>query len=281
MPAKNLKTEDQSPNTVVPAGEEPPVPPRASERDRGTFKRRVRKALDRQGLSQRRLEDRAGRPRAHLSKVFSGRVKLSHSFLAEVCQVLKVEPHELVEGTAFEVLLETAPPTVESEAAAQHHAEADELRRQIASLTAELEAQADQAARTAHALGMELRKAQDEHSELQLEHLSLQARLELTQDRANRAEGAIDAHKGRTNEWLVHARKLEAERDEALRQATGWRTSYLNFAARNQQLQRALKASQAHAAQIQQAQLGENAGVALLGGLLGFSAGAVLNELTK
>ena len=103
------------------------------------------------------------------------------------------------------------------------------------------------------------------------------AELEVEQKRAARVESRLEQETQRAtnkqnqaDQWFRRVGTVEAERDEAWRQAAAWRESSAMFEARSQQLEAALAA-------IQQQGNG-NTGAAFLGGLLGFSAGVALSE---
>ena len=110
----------------------PPATPTISAEHRTALRTRIDQLRDSRGMSLRELERRMGRSSGTLSKVFTGRLRLTHQMLDELCQVLQVEPPLLVEGTGYAHLLVTAPSTpalVELEGA---HAEIDRLRLDLA-----------------------------------------------------------------------------------------------------------------------------------------------------
>jgi len=262
-----MKSSDPS---TEPAGEPiaPPERPAPTRDDRSALERRVKDLARQRETSLAAVERRMGRARGTLSKVFGGRIRLSHSILVEVCTVLEVEPVELVDGTAFRGLLDEAVPTADSAALvaarmevdrlsrdlAARDAQVDEWRREVDRLRRELESKVA----AATAAQAEAEKRGRENSELRDRVTSAQAAL-LEADRAR--SDAVTKANGEMLKMRLEGGRLRGELGAAIAQLQKWTQFGNERAAKVQQLE----------AYIQNK---SSVGPAVLGGLLGFMLGS-------
>jgi transcriptional regulator with XRE-family HTH domain len=249
----------------------PPTPPPPTAEDRGILRDRLKALFKDKKVSGRSVEERVGVGRGTLSKVYSGKMALTHRLLHELSQVLDVPPEALVERTAFAHLLETAPPTPETTEVAQLKEELDHLR---------VEKQATDAA---------LSKAHDDLKAARREFADADEARSAAEQRAAASESELAAARAVRKEMDDQLRALEEKVQTALVQASAeaqehaaavakvnaltqsadqWRTHALEREQRVKQLE----------AYIQQlrAQTSNKGDAAVGGALLGMALGAMI-----
>ena len=77
----------------------------AEERDRETFKERLKTRLDAAGVSQSAMEERIGAPTGSFTRIFGGRKSLTWEILRDTSEQLGIDPSELVDGTGLAALI--------------------------------------------------------------------------------------------------------------------------------------------------------------------------------
>ena len=115
----------------------PPDRWQPSPEDLQSFQAHIRSFLEARSWSQNHLEDGAGLSKGMLSKLFSGKLRLTRKHLMEMAKVLELSEEELVRGTPFEAMLTEPVPTADAEALQAAHARITELEQTVAALRAE------------------------------------------------------------------------------------------------------------------------------------------------
>ena len=258
----------------------PPAPPPVTKADRETLRARLRNLFKERKVSARAVERDIGIATGTLSKIYAGKMALSHRLLHELSGLLKVEPEALVEGTAFEHLLSTAVTTPESEELARLRAEVDGLRvdkRVAEEALAEAHRDLDTARREQAGMAGRIAALEDVASGREDELARANAELERLRVSANGAEHARQVALAQIDQERQLRVAALARVAEFEKNADGWRKHALERGQRATQLEAFVR--QQHA-QIQALQAkaadasGTVAGTAL-GGLLGFALGAL------
>lgn len=211
-----------------------------SDRDRATFKKRLKEALAARAMSGRALEARVGMATGTLSKMYSGRISVTLRHLREIAAVLEIGPEVLVMGTSLAALLTGAPESSESEELLQTKGQIDQLRASLAGS----EAIANDLRREVHELKDTIAALQGKATDA--EERARQAKNDLVQVelRASAAEGeracfqteraAAIEDANRMRRELAAASAAARANEEA---ATSWRTFGLKRAHRVQYLE--------------------------------------------
>lgn len=210
------------------------------DRDLVIFRERIKSTLRERGLTGRGLEEKLKLATGVLSKIYSGRIKLSSRLLGQIAGGLGVDPLQLVADTDLESLLTTAVDEPHHGIALEVAERLGELERLLAARDAQLaqaaldnaelrqelaaaQAQADAATRKAAQLTNQVEGAKQEVQQVQKD-LVLE-RTRLTQ------EAQILR---RTKELLTAAR---AEKEEAVCQVKQWQGYALERDARAKQVE--------------------------------------------
>lgn len=106
----------------------PPSHPEITDADRNELRTRLQALFVERSLSGRQVEDRLNLGGGTLSKVYAGKMQLTHKLLAGLSGLLGASPEDIVRETGFVRLLETPVPTQEGDELARAKAEIDRLR---------------------------------------------------------------------------------------------------------------------------------------------------------
>jgi transcriptional regulator with XRE-family HTH domain len=252
--------------TTEPTSPEPPPSTSTpSRKDLDILKGRVRKRLQELEMSQRALEKTIGLAGGQVTKVFKGERPFKHQSLLDFATTLQVPPEALVEGTAFEALLHTAPETPALAETLRLREELDWHRVALVAREAE-----------ARQLQEELARIGPAHDRLRGERQQLDADLRAARQYAQNLEQALAAERAARalaeqaqRELRANLRSVEATLQKVSAQANEWRECALQQQAHATQLQEAYEQIRTRKA--------SGSGDAIFGGLLGLALGVGLS----
>jgi chromosome segregation ATPase len=251
--------------------------------DREILRTRLRDQLKERGTSARAAERAIGIATGTLSKIYGGKMTLSHRLLHELSALLKIEPEVLIHGTAFEHLLHTAVTTPESEELARLRAETEGLRAEtraaeeaLAAARRDLDTLRHEQAEMAGKIAALEREASGKDAELARMHTELE-RLRAAASTAEHARRAALAQADQERQQRAAALAKVAEFEK---NATAWRTYGLERGQRVTQLEAYIQQQHAQMQTLQSKAADSSGTVAgtALGGLLGFALGALANR---
>ena len=215
------------------SSDSPPGPPDITENDRAKLRENITALCVKHGVSQRQLEDDIDLSNAFLSKLWKGKVRFTLDILLDICERFACEPLDVVSGTVFTYLLDTAPPSAESDAVRQLREERDSARERAAAAESELvplrereeKAQAACAAAEARAAASEAQSADlaAEVRTLSAARDAHRAEAKSARDTAAKAAGEAAKAGARADAAEAEARRSKATLDELRRHLDEWK----------------------------------------------------------
>lgn len=250
----------------------PPNPPVPSSADRATLRDRLQTMLKDRKLSGRAVEKSIGIGTGTLSKVYSGKMALTHRLLHDLSHLLGVSAESIVEATAFAHLLQTAPPTPSSAEIASLKEELDRARVEKQASDAAL----DQARRELASMHKELsdtnrvrRAAEDRVTVLESKQAALRDLTARMEEAATVAEQSLQALSGQMSAHEQEHSSALARVDALNKNADDWRRYALDRQQRVVQLEAYVRQLRSQIANDASAAAGAALGTALLGVALG------------
>ncbi len=222
--------------------------PTITDADRGLLKERLVAHFKDGKTSGRKVEKRIGLPVGTISKICTGRVRLTLKVVKEIADVLAIGPDVLVEGTNFARVLLEAPETDATRELGVARAELDRLRAELAgeaALSARLRADLD-----AERCGRELAEGASHTAQLKLaasaqELAHAKAALGDGQKQITQSQRAVSGAQQEQGRLQAELDRLTAVSSNWAAQAHKWRESCARAMARVDYLESELATMQA------------------------------------